>query len=345
MEYFDDTGSASARLSWSSASQALETIPQSRLWAKECGNGIGDMDGNGSLTPGDALCIFNTFLNGQIVPASCDAINYDCEGAAADADCSGIVTPADALAVYQRYLLNQPIEVCLGQAVAAPAADEPRARVSTERRVEGGEVEISFAVDVPTTFDAFGLRVVAPAGLELAGFERGPGTRDWILCDARPAESGTLWVGGFDTRGLTTSGATELFRLRFRVVGLDADPAGVRFVEFVDDLAGAVEGGDVLSGSPASFNLYQNHPNPFNPQTSIRFDVPAGSGRVRVTLAVYSVRGERIRLLVDDERAPGAYTVTWDGRNGNGEAVGSGVYFYSLRAGTYQSSRRMVLLK
>jgi PKD repeat protein len=153
MEFFENAGGAVARLRWSSASQALEAIPQSRLWARECGDGIGDMDGNGSLTPGDALCIFNTYLNGQVVPSSCDAIGYECEGAAADTDCSGLVTPADALAVYQRYLLNQPIEVCLGQAMMALVADAPRARISTERRVEGSQVEVTLAVDAPTGFD------------------------------------------------------------------------------------------------------------------------------------------------------------------------------------------------
>ncbi|HXV12764.1 MAG TPA: PKD domain-containing protein [Candidatus Krumholzibacteria bacterium] len=345
MEFFDNTAHAVARLSWSSASQPLEVIPQSRLWVRECGQGVGDMDGNGSLTPGDALCVFNTYLNGQVVPGACDAVGYDCEGPAADADCSGLVTPGDALAVYQRYLLGQPVEECLGQAGPALAASFTPARVTTSRRTDAGAVEVAFAVDPTAHFDAFGVRVVVPAGFELAGFERGAGTSDWMLVDARADEDGALWVGGFDTRGLDAASSTELFRLRFRFVGLDADPDLIRFIDFVDDLAGAVEDGGAAPGAPSSFRLYQNHPNPFNPQTSIRFDVPAEAGRVPVTLAIYSVRGERIRTLLHEERAPGIYSVTWDGRDQNGVAVGSGVYFYSLRAGDFTSSRRMVLLK
>lgn len=345
MEFLELTDLASAVLLWSSPSQALETIPQSRLWARECGRGVGDMDGNGALTPGDALCVFNTYLNAQQVPASCDAVGFDCEGAAADVDCSGLITPGDALAVYQRYLLGLPMAECFAQQTTTIASSGEPVRVSTSRRSEAGEVVVSLSVDDASGLDAFGLRVQVPNGFELAGFERGAATRDWVLVDARPAENGTLWVGGFDTRGLTSSKSTELFGLRFRAVTLDADPKDIRFVDYVDGLAGAVEGEQPPSVGPTAFSLYQNHPNPFNPQTSIRFDVPAAAGRVPVTLAIYSVRGERVRVLVDGERAPGTYTEPWDGRDDHGVAVGSGVYFYSLRAGSYQNSRRMVLLK
>ncbi len=114
-------------------------------------------------------------------------------------------------------------------------------------------------------------------------------------------------------------------------------------------LIGANQSGESIWASggntPTTFRLYQNHPNPFNPTTTIRFDVPGSAARVPVTLAIFSVRGERIRVLVEAERAPGTYSETWDGRDDNGVAVGSGVYFYSLRAGTQQTSRRMVLLK
>ncbi len=343
MEFFDNTDHAVAQLSWSSASQPLQVVPQSRLWVRECGQGVGDMDGNGSLTPGDALCVFNTYLNGQVVPASCDAVGFDCEGPAADADCSGAVTPGDALAVYERYLSGLPVEECLGQAGPAVAASHTPVRAMTSRRSDGGDVVVSLAVDPAAHFDAFGVRVAVPAGFELAGFDRGAGTSDWMLVDARADEDGTLWVGGFDTRGLDA--AADLFHLRFRALGFDADPSLIRFVEFVDDLAGAVEDGGPTPSGPSSYRLYQNHPNPFNPQTSIRFDVPAEAGSVPVTLAIFTVRGERVRTLIDEARAPGAYTEVWDGRDHNGVTVGSGVYFYSLRAGDFMSSRRMVLLK
>ena len=343
MEYFENGDKAQAILRWSSPSQALETIPNSRMWVRECGEGVGDMDGNGLLTPGDALCVFNTYLNNQVVPAACDAISYDCEFAAADANCSGQVTPADALAVYDRYLTGLPMDECFAQATTTLQANQQPVRIHTARQPFEDDIVVTLAVENVSGFDAFGARVSVPEGVELASLERGNATRNWLLLDARAAGDGTLWVGGFDTSGISAAGTSELVRLRFRDTNGNGDE--IRFVDFVDDLEGAEEITDAPSAGPAEFRLYQNHPNPFNPQTSIRFDVPAGSGRVPVTLSVYSVRGERIRVLVDETRPAGSYTERWDGRDANGVAVGSGVYFYSLRAGSFHTSRRMVLLK
>jgi len=90
--------------------------------------------------------------------------------------------------------------------------------------------------------------------------------------------------------------------------------------------------------------LMQNRPNPFNPTTQIEFVVPEG-GAQRVTLIVYDVTGARVTTLVDDVRTPGLQTVQWDGRDMNGNAVGSGVYFYRLLTGKTVLTKKMVMLK
>jgi flagellar hook assembly protein FlgD len=90
--------------------------------------------------------------------------------------------------------------------------------------------------------------------------------------------------------------------------------------------------------------LLQNHPNPFNPTTQIEFVVPEGQTR-HVTLVIYDVTGARVATLVDDQKIPGLYTALWDGRDINGGAVGSGVYFYRLRAGDVVLTKKMILLK
>jgi len=94
---------------------------------------------------------------------------------------------------------------------------------------------------------------------------------------------------------------------------------------------------------PREFALYPNVPNPFNPTTTIRYDVPPGATSVQ--LVVYDVVGRRIRTLVDGVEPPGARAVTWEGRDDAGRFVASGVYFYRLRAGSTTLTRRMVLLK
>jgi hypothetical protein len=90
--------------------------------------------------------------------------------------------------------------------------------------------------------------------------------------------------------------------------------------------------------------LSQNYPNPFNPLTRITYLVPDG-GVLEVRLVVYDVRGARVRTLVDDRKAGGKYTVEWDGRNDQGQAVGSGVYFYRLVSTNFTQTRKMLLLK
>jgi hypothetical protein len=92
----------------------------------------------------------------------------------------------------------------------------------------------------------------------------------------------------------------------------------------------------------ARIELSQNVPNPFNPTTTIRFSLPASE---RVGLAIYSADGRLVRMLVDGVQPRGTHDITWDGRDGAGNPVGSGVYFYRLTAGKFTDSRKMVLLK
>ena len=90
--------------------------------------------------------------------------------------------------------------------------------------------------------------------------------------------------------------------------------------------------------------LMGNYPNPFNPVTSIKYQV-SGIGYQLVQIDIYNLRGQKVRSLVNDYHENGEYSVVWDGTDDNGMRVGSGVYFYNMRAGEYQSVRRMVLLK
>jgi hypothetical protein len=110
-----------------------------------------------------------------------------------------------------------------------------------------------------------------------------------------------------------------------------------------------IAAGDTTSGSksaadaPRAFKLSQNYPNPFNPVTSIRFVV--GNGPTHTTLKIYNLCGRLVRTLVDEEKAPGTYSVTWDGKNNSGRDVASGIYFYQLRSGGLTDAKRLVLIK
>lgn len=88
--------------------------------------------------------------------------------------------------------------------------------------------------------------------------------------------------------------------------------------------------------------LFQNVPNPFNPTTRIGFELPREGVAV---LTIYDVSGRRVRRLLHDTLPAGRNTVSWDGRDDANRALGSGIYYYELRAADEQLTRRMLLLK
>ncbi len=94
---------------------------------------------------------------------------------------------------------------------------------------------------------------------------------------------------------------------------------------------------------PTSFALHPNVPNPFNPITTIAYDIPEGGADVNIT--IYDVAGRMVRELVDEHRSAGTWSVQWNGDDDRGQRVASGVYFYRMRAGEFNETRKMVLLK
>jgi hypothetical protein len=101
--------------------------------------------------------------------------------------------------------------------------------------------------------------------------------------------------------------------------------------------------GDPGGSMPSAFALLQNVPNPFNPTTTIGFEVPTGGARV--TIRIYDVAGRLVRTVVNEYRAAGRHRVPWDGRNQHGARVATGVYFYRMEAGSFAQTRKMLLLK
>lgn len=95
---------------------------------------------------------------------------------------------------------------------------------------------------------------------------------------------------------------------------------------------------------PGEFSLLDNYPNPFNPETQIKYTVQNSRG-IPVTIEVYNVLGQLVRVLVNEPKERGTYQVTWDGRDQNGDQTASGVYFYKLEAGDFSQTKKMVLIR
>ena len=94
---------------------------------------------------------------------------------------------------------------------------------------------------------------------------------------------------------------------------------------------------------PNNYNLYQNFPNPFNPITIIKYEIPK---RTSVLLKIYNILGEEVKTLVKEEQMPGYYEVIWDGTDKMGLKVSSGIYIYKMETNTdYVKTLKMVFLK
>jgi hypothetical protein len=107
---------------------------------------------------------------------------------------------------------------------------------------------------------------------------------------------------------------------------------------------------------PEKIALFQNYPNPFNPVTRIQYMVEGrgkaavggrwtGDSSIPTTLKIYNVLGQRVKTLVDEPQKPGDYEVVWDGKDDEGNDVASGIYFCKLTAGSYQKTKKMILLR
>jgi hypothetical protein len=98
----------------------------------------------------------------------------------------------------------------------------------------------------------------------------------------------------------------------------------------------------VVSLAPTEFELSQNIPNPFNPETAIGYALPKSA---YVRLEVLNVLGQVVRTLVDGHQRTGTHEAMWDGLNDSGQALASGIYFYRIGADNFQATKRMLLLK
>ena len=93
---------------------------------------------------------------------------------------------------------------------------------------------------------------------------------------------------------------------------------------------------------PDQYYLYQNNPNPFNPITTLRYDLPENSS---VNITIYDMLGRKIKTLINQTQEAGYKSVIWNATNDHGKPVSAGVYLYQIKAGEYVQTRKMVLLK
>jgi hypothetical protein len=106
--------------------------------------------------------------------------------------------------------------------------------------------------------------------------------------------------------------------------------------------AGVEAGKPVAAVLPLTFALGPARPNPFTGQVAISYSLPVAA---QVNLRVFNLAGQVVQTLVDGREQPGFKNVSWNGKDGSGRALASGVYFYRLEAGAYSATRKAVFLR
>jgi hypothetical protein len=155
-----------------------------------------------------------------------------------------------------------------------------------------------------------------------AGFVPGPGNLLHELDNAAYFDGGWTWDGGY----------------YYKLSATDVNGNESEFALFAPDNVTGVE----TPPAPAASYLSQNYPNPFNPTTRIAFGLAAPAN---VSLRIYDAAGRLVRVLAEGSRPAGHYSELWDGRDGRGSGVASGIYFYRLQAGAFSETRKMALLR
>ena len=97
-----------------------------------------------------------------------------------------------------------------------------------------------------------------------------------------------------------------------------------------------------IENVPKTFSLNQNYPNPFNPFTTLRYQLPNDE---LVTITIYDMLGNVVKNLVKNKQSSGNQSVQWNASNNQGEQVSAGVYLYSIEAGDFRHTKKMILLK
>lgn len=227
--------------------------------------------------------------------------------------------------------------------------ETPPATLGTSKAAKEGYDQMDWELPPPLPGD---MRVVFQRGKDF-------GAKGDYMTDFRPtltaAESWTFTVQPGETRAIELSfdGLADVPADYDLILtdregrtrqNLRTEPV-YRFIASEDrhfELAVAPKTAGQTALLPTKYELYQNMPNPFNPQTLIKYDLPEA---VNVRLEVFNILGQKVKTLVNGYETAGPKSVVWDGTDVSGNKAASGIYLYKITAGSYAAVRKMTFLK
>jgi hypothetical protein len=308
---------------------------------------FGDADGNGSVQAFDAakvlLHVLTPYLTGlDSLSANLDLLAFD--------PVQGAITPYDASLILQKR-----VGLIDRSGVQEDEADnhpQPETDDSTPKGLLDERLLTLYRHDGYVSVWMDEREEIVSGELVVEGIsgqiEMGAEQTGFLSASRVMAEGLRIVFAGASS----VEGSGELLRI-YSGVG----PGNVRLTRarFNDGrIAGRTGETELFDVVPQRFALHPNVPNPFNPETTIRIELPY---RTAVRLEIFDVLGQRVRMLVTGELSAGMHRVVWNGRDANGTSVGNGLYLYRLQAGDWRSDasrpaafqfeqvRRMLLIK
>ncbi|MCK6620794.1 MAG: T9SS type A sorting domain-containing protein [Calditrichaceae bacterium] len=331
---------------------------------------LGDVTGDDLVNSTDALVMLSYDVGTALPQAFLNRITYGF----GDVNFSGATNSTDALIVLS-YDVGIPVPFPVGQLFCPPAPTfAPLLSSAKLPAGTGGEIIVSSlpvkgeavtgnVIDVPLLIDMsrspekLGSFTVAlewnPAMLQLVKYTGGSaeGFETPVVNDL-DVKNGKLTVANANPYGAV--GIVNILNLQFKAVGepgaaasVSASFSALAAAETFTDLLPSLEVSEgiiALRAEEAQPQTYaiESFPNPFNPSTEIRYQLPE-AGLVEIVL--YNVLGQKVQTLVNEHQQPGNYLIRWEGKNELGQTAPSGMYFLRMSAGKFVAERKLLLLK
>ena len=293
----------------------------------------GDVDGNGTVQAADASVVLKHVAGITLITDA--AALY-----AADATNNGTISAFDAAYILQAAagLITLPASATssdnlslnkIGVAAGTLSLSSPEATKDAE--------VVKVALKLSNAANVYAAQLTSKADFSLMSIEGVSAAlpegwqMQWNVVDneLRVAMAGTTPLSSGEVAAITVRLKNKESRLNF---SSDA------MLNESSQSLGAVE----IAAVPTTFALELNYPNPFNPSTTMKYQIPNDAN---VSLDVYNLQGQKIRTLVAKEQKAGYYSVVWDGRNEAGQTVSSGLYLYRVQAGSFVAVHKMMLIK
>ena len=300
---------------------------------------VGKTKGDIDLDGGDVVNAQDAILGLQIIANLLTPHLYQLW--AADYDGSGTVLESDI-----QKILYAAVKAMLPKSTFSTKT--ALISLGTIEKREDGLISIPVLVHGRSDLGAGGLEISYDVN-ELSAVAVTPGHASTLLM-SNLSEKGLIRVSSVDMDGLI-DGRSVWMKLVFKPrESLGEIPAltvaNIRLFDRAAEPVSVELGSDevVLAELPENFQLHQNFPNPFNPATTIRFDLAAPA---HVDLAVFNTAGQKVQSLVDGNLDAGVHTAPWEGRDDNGHAMPAGLYFYRIIIdhGVYARINKMIYVK